>query len=464
MPLEVFDEEQTVFQIKQYDDEINRLEERLENLRTERSQLKVRLDLYRASIAPIRRISEDVLVLILSETIAIDASMAIGRLLFVCRDWYRLVRNRRTLWSNIKSAPSEDARHVKRLTSYVKSAVRYSINMPLDIHLDLMDAGVPSWWMYAAEKLVPISDGDDGEGNLRQQRVRQWAQREDGASMFPLLRDYTHLLEQHLGSLIGEAGEVTRRWRSLTVFLDPIPFSTMNLVPLIFPRYPTPLLESLVIHMPRKTHRLLVTTCLPETPRLRSICWSSSLEINLASFIPCKTQVAHLQILQISSIDDLLQTTLFKNIQTLYLDFGRSYSLPPSESDSEPLAYPRLKGLTVFGPIPEAVIERLHAPNLHTLRLLNQPSVCPVLYSSFHSSHLHTLFLYAAVHDIVGVCKRFIARFDTVQDIVLLHHHDEVVRETLREMKGNGFPSARGYHFQYGERDVNSPKREIFVE
>jgi hypothetical protein len=35
------------------------------------------------------------------------------------------------------------------------------------------------------------------------------------------------------------------------------------------------------------------------------------------------------------------------------------------------------------------------------------------------------------------------ARFDTIPDIVLLHHRDKVVIEKLQEMKTKGFPSAR---------------------
>jgi hypothetical protein len=118
--------------------------------------------------------------------------------------------------------------------------------MPLDIHLDLMDAEVPSWWRYAAEKLVPVSDaevsgdGDDGEGDLRLKMVRQWAEIEADAYTFSLVKYYAHLLEQHLEALTGRMGEVARRWSSFTVLLDP----TINAVPLLFPRYPTPLLES----------------------------------------------------------------------------------------------------------------------------------------------------------------------------------------------------------------------------
>jgi F-box-like len=104
---EAFDEEQTIMGIKKYDDEINRLEEQIEILRRERSLLRTQLDLYRASIAPIKRLSEDVLVLIFSGIIE-DPPTAVGQLLFVCRAWYQLVTNQPTLWSSIESAPRGD--------------------------------------------------------------------------------------------------------------------------------------------------------------------------------------------------------------------------------------------------------------------------------------------------------------------------------------------------------------------
>jgi hypothetical protein len=66
------------------------------------------------------------------------------------------------------------------------------------------------------------------------------------------------------------------------------------------------------------------------------------------------------------------------------------------------------------------------------------------------------------VHDIAGKCKRFIVRFNTIQDIVLLHDDDEMVIANLREMKGNGFPSARGCQFLYDDLDINNSPKKIY--
>jgi hypothetical protein len=83
MPQEAFDEEQSLLQwLNQYDEEINHLEKQLEILRTERSRLHAHpRPLSRLSI---KRVSEDVLVLIFSEAIA-ESPISVGRLLFVCR-------------------------------------------------------------------------------------------------------------------------------------------------------------------------------------------------------------------------------------------------------------------------------------------------------------------------------------------------------------------------------------------
>src|SRR5277367_2261044 len=108
---EAFNEGHVILKIKQYDDAIDRLEGQLEIWQRQRSQLQTQLDLYRASIAPIKRLSEDVLVLIFSEAIA-RAPITVGQLLFVCRAWYWLVTNQPTLWSRIRSDPIGDMKYV----------------------------------------------------------------------------------------------------------------------------------------------------------------------------------------------------------------------------------------------------------------------------------------------------------------------------------------------------------------
>jgi hypothetical protein len=167
---------------------------------------------------------------------------------------------------------------------------------------------------------------------------------------FPLVKDYAHLLEQHFEALTGRTGEVARRWRSLTIFLDPLPYSTITRVSL---------LESLDIHTPRRPSMPVFPT---EDHLLDSIVWPLSFPARLSFLRSSKYRLQ----------DDLSHTTLFNSIQTLYLGFRRSRAVPPSESDSEPLAYPRLTELPSLERYPRlSSIDCTRLTSIHCVSSIN---------------------------------------------------------------------------------------------
>ena len=117
---------------------IEDLATRLKAAQLEHDRLETELNEYRASIAPIRKCPEEVLLMIFK--FFTDGAPELVGLLQVCKRWRDIAANAPRLWTHIKIKirPTWDQREAARKNAaMVKSHLKHSASLPLHINLDL---------------------------------------------------------------------------------------------------------------------------------------------------------------------------------------------------------------------------------------------------------------------------------------------------------------------------------------
>ena len=198
---------------------IDDLATRLKAAQLEHDRMEKELNEYRASIAPVRKCPEEVLLMIF-ESFALSAPEFVAGLLQVCIRWHDIAANVPRLWTHIhiKVELTWDQREAARKdAAMIETHLHYSASLPLHINVDLENMlnqksqeegflsgflrnGCSNGMCLGARKFMSKLDGGESE------TMTYWSERYGPKQVVDTI-----------DALVGEDGIHMSRWQSFAI-------------------------------------------------------------------------------------------------------------------------------------------------------------------------------------------------------------------------------------------------------
>jgi F-box-like len=195
---------------------IEDLSKLVEIAQIERKRLENEIQLYRASVAPIRKCPAEVLLMIFKLFSCKDPKLA-TRLLRVCRQWYEIAMNSPGLWTYIEISTKctwNQQKEAMKDNAKAAACLQRSASLPLRICLDFraMDSGRTNMIKHATNLLegsIPVGKRDSFRRNAGRLNLSAFIDSIDADIAHACRPD--HVLDT-ISILTGERGEKMKRW------------------------------------------------------------------------------------------------------------------------------------------------------------------------------------------------------------------------------------------------------------
>ncbi|KAG8808353.1 hypothetical protein FRC19_005953 [Serendipita sp. 401] len=130
-----------------YDLEIQKLEEQIEQSVTRRAELVKEINnhisFFVKQSSQTRLFLPDDILIIIFRSLLFSNPGCIGHLLFVCRQWYSVIMNTPILWSAIDLTPSNNLNSLLLWTAYCRACIQRSASSPLQISINYHEVVEP---------------------------------------------------------------------------------------------------------------------------------------------------------------------------------------------------------------------------------------------------------------------------------------------------------------------------------
>jgi hypothetical protein len=379
--------------------------------------------------------------------------MAIGPILFVCRQWNSVACHTPSLWATIHSDLKPNPGHIKRLTSYVRKAIEYSRSLPLDVTIQLRP--IDDLWLEMANILyaVPSWSGgeDDSSGVLYRKRYQylDWLDSPCGYYNFeydlyqkcPPFEEVSDAINDHVQALLGTDNVNLERVYSLNIRLESLGRNNWfneDGLPVLHRLEAIPVRLSLVDET--MGHGFYTNGIYEHpSPRLKSLSWEA--ECSLDKILIAKDQLIDLRIFWSSYDQDddplpctLPSPTLTQNLRRLYIKLHRHLSTRINKGNKT-FSFPLLEDLALHGTEYTAV-KFINAPHLKCLRLINEDLIEKVtLECVSHFSFVEKLHL--TIHDLTAEDIKGV--FPAIKELGILKQEVDIVAESLRRIGPSDF-------------------------
>jgi len=363
-----------------------------------------------SSETPIHRLPEELLVYVF-QIIVRYSPLSIGRLLFVSRYWYSVIRNMPSLWSRIRIAP-RISNDILKCTQYAMVTLANSTDSLLDITIDL-------------------------------HQYTYWDKRRYGLSPN---RSLLELDDVHFTRLfrvlLGNDGSNLARWRSFRVRL---PYPSSQFEPntafgrfIEELRHPIPHLESLSLHLnPADEYFPKIRGTLQH---LRRLTMDAGGHLGYLDYHPKNIEILYFRLWNSTKV-----ISQFTNLQHLSISSAPNYGI--THKDDPVIVFPLLQSLTLhvwyswlgLSSVKE-LTRKIRAPLLDTLRLLGDDAILAVAEATaFH--HVDTLDL-LSLKEVPDILLRFIRdslpSYTALTSLTVTPWHIGYVRNGLRTLKDKG--------------------------
>lgn len=363
------------------------------------------------------RLPEELLVSVFTILIESNPS-SIGTLLFVSRYWHSVAATTASIWSKIHSRP-RSLEEVKKDTKYIQTAVKNSSNLPLDVTIDLynLEYKTSPADSYPNQSLAAV---EDGQG--------------DGADV---------LLFGLFKALVGDRRINVARLRSISlnnthpggigVLTDEIAVKRF----LSGLDCPTPLLESLSLHLPYVDHYFTGKESLQDLKALKHLIVDAGGHLGCINLIPETIQTLAFRLWSTTRV-----LSRFNRLRVLSIDnwpnAGVTYDADPE------LIFPLLKCLTwrlryspyLMSKRTASLPQKIRAPSLTTLRLLDAEAITVVGGADVYH-HVHTLDLLSpALKEIIDFIQLHLYKYTALVNLTVLPGNLDVVKDKIRALQG----------------------------
>jgi hypothetical protein len=274
-------------------------------------------------------------------------------LLLVCKDWYRIVMDRATLWTRIQipKIPQDDNRTINTVvTPYVQACLKRSQNLPLDIELNLERLrGIDNYAIsYLYETLVDNPDYNHMQNDFYRELYNMER---------PNVFNYSFL------NLLNTNVE---RWQKFKIM---VPSNDIDTCVALFREIDLPKAKLSSLEICGITDlRVPLSHLLRNLPSIQGVQHLNAGGISLAYF-PDSDSLCSLQTLTTfpwgpTQILDISRCT---SLQSLTLDI--SYTVAVPDVGKYHLHLPRLKSLSVKGPLQSLSEFTIECPVLEQLTM-----------------------------------------------------------------------------------------------
>jgi hypothetical protein len=322
----------------------------IESLSQECERLERELMQYHASVAPIRKFPQEILLEIFRFYLSENPRL-IRRLGLVCKSWYLIVINAPTLWTQIPiliDTREVDAREVARsIAPRIDACFRYSGNLLWDIDINMEHMVSIRGFLKTQERVIQDRIGTALSPSLDASFGGGYSTIVAGCTGMSWNPAHLHRL---LGRLTGEDGDKMERWGS----------ATLRLPADLEPDLRDPILLSLTGSTSHLTRLEIISEywnffsyprIFPVLSSLKHLKIQPTFLMRALDIVP--TQIEHLT-LPCIGYNSLVELAEFTSLRSLKL-LGKLYSYNSDdvenyESRSETLSFPMLRHICFEGP------------------------------------------------------------------------------------------------------------------
>ncbi|KIM20853.1 hypothetical protein M408DRAFT_30052 [Serendipita vermifera MAFF 305830] len=365
---------------------IGKLRSRMTAAQLECTRLETEIFHYRASVAPIRKCPQELLLLFF-EYYTCENPRLIRRLLLVCKEWYELAISSPRLWNRIP-IKFDSSWDIESTCEFIKKRLDKCLELsgilPLELNLEFGEL-IPA----QAQIVSQIRENLLGYTHLEgQDIVNDWI---DGLDLDSFIDPeiigphQSHHLVDLLGTLIGDYGNKMLCWASLRLEL---PEDSELAIEILEPfSHLTPNLTRLQITCDGDMHGIfdsLIETVFPDLSALQHLEVPSEEELELFKFNP--TLIQSLTFSGMYSCDPSILTP-FTRLQQLDVQSVILSSYEQEDSFSA-IHLPGLRRLLVRGYIPNFDTLEFRVPVLDKLQLSRGYVHSPLTYPKVQASRI----------------------------------------------------------------------------
>ncbi|KIM32546.1 hypothetical protein M408DRAFT_19946 [Serendipita vermifera MAFF 305830] len=366
---------------------IEKLRSRISTAELECVRLETEILEYRASVAPIRRCPQELL-LMFFKYYTYENPRLIRRLLLVCKQWYELAISSPRLWNRIpiEFNPEWDVESACDLIKKrLEKCIDLSGSLPLELSLDFGNFVSP-------EELIRSKIHGDLLDYIQIDEYDAFDAWADSLNV-DLLNDpevmsacQTHHLYELLRILIGEDGDIMAQWGTLRLDLPTDPELAVGIMELF--SHATPSLVRLTINHIRDMRGDFVSLTgiiFPDLSALEHLEVSNGTDLQIFKLNPPSMQ--NLTFKDMKSCDASIFTP-FTRLQQLDV-----HSWPDYPSEGYALSrgivhLPELRRLSIRGPVIDFGTFEFHVPVLDKLHLSRSHVKASCIYPKVQSSRI----------------------------------------------------------------------------
>ncbi|KIM32545.1 hypothetical protein M408DRAFT_182996 [Serendipita vermifera MAFF 305830] len=357
---------------------IEELRSRMSAAQLECARLETEISEYRASVAPIRKCPQEILLMFFEYYVHEDPRL-IRRLLLVCKQWYELAISSPRLWNRILIEFDSDwdiESICKSIKKRLKKCLKLSGTVPLELHLDFGGL-IPPQDLIRSQIRELLSKYTLFDGL---EELKEWA----SDLNVDLLNDpavisdcQPHHLSEFLEKLIGDDGYIMLRWDSLYLELPEDTELALGILELF--SHPTPNLTRLQISCwsdIREEYGALIGSIFPDLSALEHLEVTNAADLEVFKFEP--TLLKSLTFDDVKSCDPSTFTP-FIRLQQLDVHCRSVFGL--AEDSHGVVHLPELRRLSVRGPFKDFGTFEFRVPVLDELHL-SGPFIYPKVQAS----------------------------------------------------------------------------------
>ncbi|KIM20849.1 hypothetical protein M408DRAFT_30048 [Serendipita vermifera MAFF 305830] len=366
---------------------IEDLRSRIRNAHLECARLETEISEHRASVAPIRRCPQELLLMFFEYYICENPRL-IRHLLPVCKQWYELAISSPRLWNDVPIRLETDwdiESTCESIQKRLDKCIHFSGTASLELNLDFSGL-IPPQGLIASQIREDVSKYTHPDG---QDTLNEWISGLD----VDLLNDpevisacQPHHLFELLGNLIGDDGDIMPRWASLCLDLPQDPELALGILKLF--SHPAPSLTHFQISWFEDMHEAfssLIGTIFPDLPGLEHLEVPSVADLEFFNFNP--TLVQSLTFNRLTSCDPSIFTS-FTRLQELVVHSWFTHRPEEGALSRGVIQLPELRRLVVRGVVPNFDTFEFRVPLLDELYLSRHYMTDPFTYPKVQASKI----------------------------------------------------------------------------
>ncbi|KIM20852.1 hypothetical protein M408DRAFT_119411 [Serendipita vermifera MAFF 305830] len=434
--------QELVLSLQRAREDVIQLEIQLEIAKKSRDLLEKEWSRYKASVAPIRRCPEEILLMIF-EHYLFENPRLIRHLLLVCQHWHRLTISAPRLWNRIFIDVGEEwdiKNACKSIQKWVERCLSHSQPLLLDITLDFTSIEEPG--IKIRNKILDSLSGDLEDDDALD-CVNDWAARLDiyaldDPDIISVCQLY-HLFEL-LSIVVGSNGEIMARWGSLELHLPYDRSLAWEIMQYL--SYPATSLNRLysnnigrLSHSTEDGYQYLLFTL----RSLESLNIPDLLDLSLLDIQPLSVKSINFRALRSW---DSVALNVFTQLQELAITFSYAFMSLESRLVGSIVTLPCLRRLILRGVFPNLGAIKFQVPVLDMLRISRASIEEPLPYPSVHALGLslgcdahQRPYLHYTFDQLQSYLRAILLQYQRTVYLHLPLHLKERTLEFLKELK-----------------------------